>query len=328
MAIVVTNNDSITRVWVGQEISAGGSYILDTSEISRWANDSVVLASVSNSTLTINDGNGNVIASQVKYLDSSNNGLSISGSKKYGNINLTAGDGVTISNNDMGSYIFSLDTSFEFIEDFVLSSSAPRSSEYSFTSSVASGGAGTIPDNTAIQNDFVGMVTVATGTTNNAIGRASINGWDAIGKFKVGSFRTIFENRVRVPVLSGTPSFTLISGFVGTVGTGLPANGIFFYYTNTANSGQWQCVCRASSTSSNNDSSIAVNAGQWYKLRADINAAGNSVLFYIDGVQIGSDVTLNIPIAAMFPSMTIEKTSSATTSRTANWDYSYWKIYR
>lgn len=230
--------------------------------------------------------------------------------------------------NDIPDLSSSLPIDQLAFEDFWHSNDNNLHSEYSFVDVTANGGTAVVPD-TISGNDFGGCATISTGTTLNATGRSAVAGFNSVGKIVPGGLRTVIEQRVRIPTLStaGT-SFTIEIGLMNGTASGLPTSGIYFFYTHGTNSGQWRCTSRSASTSTNRDSAVAVVANQWYKLKADVDDSASSVIFYIDGVQIGAAVTTNIPTTAMFPAAVIEKSNTSLTSRSANVDYFAWKVYR
>ncbi|TXG75718.1 collagen-like protein [Candidatus Dojkabacteria bacterium] len=78
------------------------------------------------------------------------------------------------------------------------------------------------------------------------------------------------------------------------IGTGDGTNGVFFKLNEATNSDLWQCITRASSTSTTTNTSVSTTKGDWVKLYIVINAAGNEVLFYINGTLVATHTT-NIP---------------------------------
>lgn len=72
-----------------------------------------------------------------------------------------------------------------------------------------------------------------------------------------------------------------------------PTNGIFFRQTHTNNGGRWEAVCRAASTETVVDTGIAAGTAKVI-LEIRINAANNSVTFYINGALVAT-ITTNIP---------------------------------
>lgn len=225
-------------------------------------------------------------------------------------------------------------------EDFVFDDYAGNGSndnQFAFTQAIAGSGSSSEVDGGAGLlyaggNDYAGIHVLNTGTT--ATGRAAIGSFNHYNKIKVGGKQVIYEGRVRVENLStSAQTFTVYFGLMdltlaaSTVTAGAPANGIYFTYTHGSNSGNWQAFSRSSSTSSTVNSSVAVVANTWYKLRAVVNDNGTNVDFYVDGTLIGS-ATTNIPTsAAMKFVYKLEKTVG-TTARTSSLDYINWRMVR
>jgi len=92
-----------------------------------------------------------------------------------------------------------------------------------------------------------------------------------------------------------TNGYRLRIGFSDATQSFPPTDGIWFEYTHGTNSGNWQIVSRAASTSTTNNTSTAAVA-DWTRATIVINAAGTSVAYYIDGVEVSnSPITTNIP---------------------------------
>lgn len=92
-------------------------------------------------------------------------------------------------------------------------------------------------------------------------------------------------------------------------------------YLSANASPNFKCITRAGSTATTTVTSIAVTAGQWYKLRININAAASSVEFYIDNVLVATHIT-NIPLTttSMFIANGIAK-ATGTAARSMQTDY-------
>lgn len=95
-----------------------------------------------------------------------------------------------------------------------------------------------------------------------------------------------------------TPS-DVTNRYITTIGfgdslTAESANGVYFYYSDNINSGNWQVKTAAASTRTT--TSTAVAATGWQLLTITINAAATSVTFSINGVSVGTSST-NIPTA-------------------------------
>jgi hypothetical protein len=129
---------------------------------------------------------------------------------------------------------------------------------------------------------------------------------------------------------NATERFQTIFGYYNGSNFSNTANGIFFSYDEAgtmffefgaAATPNWKCYTRGASVTTRTNTSIPVVAGQWYKLRIDINAAGNSVTFYIDGTLVATHTT-NIPATttALLITSLINKTVG-TTARSLLTDY-------
>jgi hypothetical protein len=97
--------------------------------------------------------------------------------------------------------------------------------------------------------------------------------------------------------------YRMIFGFGSVISNSSEADGVFITYDEggTANgtiaSANWQCVTVANSVRTLTTSTTAVTASAWNKLRIEINAAGTSVTFYVNGTAIATHTT-NIPLAS------------------------------
>ena len=95
----------------------------------------------------------------------------------------------------------------------------------------------------------------------------------------------------------------MIFGFGSVISNSSETNGVFITYDEggTANgttaSANWQCVTVDNSVRTLTTSTTAVTASAWNKLRIEINAAGTSVTFYVNGTAIATHTT-NIPLAS------------------------------
>jgi hypothetical protein len=138
-----------------------------------------------------------------------------------------------------------------------------------------------------------------TGATNYAI-HASLNSstiWFGGGAWN-------FESSINLSNLSdATNRFRFISGFGSNAANTQEGDGVFFTYdeggtlNGTAASPNWQCVTVANVVRTLTTTSIPVVNGAWLKLRIEINAAGTSVAFYVNGTLAATHTT-NIPLAS------------------------------
>lgn len=165
-----------------------------------------------------------------------------------------------------------------------------------------------------------GICQLAAGTTTTGAAAITTKAVDCI---LLGGGVATWEAVVRVPTVSdGTETFSVRTGFLDGV-AGESTDGVFFRYTHSVSSGNWQGVCRSNSVESTVDTGSAVVAGTWVRLTAVVNAGGTSVQFYVDGVAAGAAVTSNIPTGTGREtgagSMILK--SAGTTSRSFEIDY-------
>jgi hypothetical protein len=141
----------------------------------------------------------------------------------------------------------------------------------------------------------VGVITLGSGTTTT--GYASLNTDPA--SIVLGNGAVRFRCDIQLSALSdGTNTYTARFG-LGDVATGAePVDGVYFRYVHSANSGNWVLVARANNVETGIvNSTIAVAATTWTTLEIEINAAGTSCTYYVNGVLAGT-TTATIPTGA------------------------------
>jgi hypothetical protein len=164
---------------------------------------------------------------------------------------------------------------------------------------------------------------LATFTTSaNLAGRASL-GSSTISSVVFGSGNMVFTTYVRLTQLSVTgQAFWIRAGFYDSLDSTV-ADGCWFEYTDTANSGKWTCEAKAASAGLGQiDSGITVAANTWYKLTISVNAAGTRADFFINDTNV-HQATSNIPSGTPQSTgfgVTLRKLSG-TTAVTAQSDY-------
>lgn len=173
----------------------------------------------------------------------------------------------------------------------------------------SSGGTGAVAIQAALAG-HPGIIQVSTTNTNNAAIALNLGASMTI----LGDGVTVFETLVYFPALGGTgaAAFTARFGLSDTTSGADATNGVYFEYAGTAaGTINWFLKTANASTRTSVDSTIAVAATTWYKLSFVVNAAGNSVGFYINNNFVGTTpITTNIPTAAIGLSM--RNTSGAT----------------
>lgn len=163
-----------------------------------------------------------------------------------------------------------------------------------------------------------GQILLSTGTASasgSALVRLSASGNDR-GPFVVGggSISTTWD--VYLGALSdGTDTYTIYCGLTSGSDFNEPNDGLYFVYSHGINSGNWQVKTAQSGSRTTGDSSTAVTANTWYRLRVDINAAGTEANFYVNDVLLtNGTIATTIPTARFGASVQIVK-SVGTASR-------------
>lgn len=95
----------------------------------------------------------------------------------------------------------------------------------------------------------------------------------------------------------GADSCTCRFGFVDSV-SGAPTDGVFFQFDLTLGTlSNWKIGTRNNSSETLTTTGTAVTVGTFVTLRVEVNAAGTSAEFFVDGVSVGTIAT-NIPASA------------------------------
>jgi hypothetical protein len=152
-----------------------------------------------------------------------------------------------------------------------------------------------------------GIIFLTTGTT--ASGRASFAGTTsgqitsrvtpAIGIARCVVIARIGSSSGGNALSDGTDTFTARHGFGSETVSTSPADGVFFRYTHSVNSGKWEAVCRASSVETATDTGVTADLN-WHRFEIITNAGWTSIDFKIDGSLVAT-VTTNIPTADLMP---------------------------
>lgn len=180
---------------------------------------------------------------------------------------------------------------------------------------------------TSPANNRPGILRASTGTT--ATGRTSaFTGATAIA---LGGGAIAYECDVNVTTLStSTERFQLVIGLFDTNTAANQVDGCYFLYdeggvsTGSTAAAYWQTVTASNSSRTFNTSltQTTVSAGSWVRLRIEVNAAGTSVAFYINGTLVATH-TATIPAGTSrvlgFGYLLIK--SVGTTARTVDFDY-------
>lgn len=181
---------------------------------------------------------------------------------------------------------------------------------------------GTLVRNTNVYSNAVGVNDFTTNASTNARAGILSFGW------YIGSKSIIHRSRLKIDNLAtSAQNFYCITGLINTFAAFTSqTDTVVVYCVNGVNSGNWVIQCSVGGVVSSFNTSIAPVAGTFTTIEIRINAAGNSVRVFIDGVEpsgVGYPITSNIPAASanqLWACTYIEK-SNGGTSRTVSCDY-------
>lgn len=156
-----------------------------------------------------------------------------------------------------------------------------------FTGSSATGGGAFVV--AATQAGRIGEAQVQTGTTAN--GRGAITSAETI-LFSATPYTFEVDGLLLNNLNNGSDSLQLYIGFFDNAGNdNTPVDGAYVRYD--AGSANWQICTRSNSTETHQTSSSAVAANTSYSIT--VTASTTGVSFFVNGVQIGTTITTNIP---------------------------------
>ena len=136
-----------------------------------------------------------------------------------------------------------------------------------------------------------GQIEIRTGTT--ATGRAALILGNGLNSILFGGGEWAFESDIELPGLANPgEDWTLRIGFVDSYQANQSWDGAWFEYDDRV-SPNWQLWTSSGGTRSVVTSSVAVSTG-WHRFKADANASGTGVEFFLDGASIGLS-SLSIP---------------------------------
>lgn len=235
-------------------------------------------------------------------------------------------DALSLKQNNLKT--FNRTQGINYFEEFMGNQAGNVVTNYSGITSTQSGTGASCVTTATITNrtNQQGVVRASTGTTTTGSAGFAYGGQSLFR----GTGPITLETYTTVETLSTLAErFYNYFGYVGTGSAVSPNNGIFFLYDEggllgfgaNPGSANWKCVTINSTVRTFTTTSIPVVAGQWYKLRIEINDASNSVGFYIDESLVATHTT-NIPAIATATSiLNLITKSTGTTARAMQTDY-------
>jgi len=184
------------------------------------------------------------------------------------------------------------------------------------------GGSITIPSQTTVPNLTSNQLGVIQYSTNTAATNYTYH----FSQFNVhlwfGGGICNFETSVEIANLSTSlERFRTLHGFASLTNNTSESNGAFFTYdeggiaNGTTASANWQCVTVSNNTRTLTTTTIPVTT-TWTKLRVEVNAAGASVAFYVNGTLAATHTT-NIPLFSQSRFMFVKQGISKVVGLTA-----------
>ena len=184
----------------------------------------------------------------------------------------------------------------------------------------------------AIGTCELNVTTVSSGTPCVILVYGQANNKPATsGQFTPGIGALTFKTRVAFPTpLPGTGGsyfarFGLFgySGAVSSTWSSLSTvlQNAFFEYSPDQNSGQWRVAVGTTSANYSN-TTVGVSADTFYTLELDINAAGTSYVFKINGTTVAT-ITANLPTGPMYSMFLVTRAISPATNWLCEVDYLY-----
>jgi hypothetical protein len=169
----------------------------------------------------------------------------------------------------------------------------------------AGAGSSTIISGSGIPNRTNQQGVIAFQTLTAAFNYVTYYGSSGVQQLWFGGGAWNFETLINISALSTLlERYRLIFGFGSGITNAAETDGVFITYdeggtaNGTAASANWQCVTVANSVRTLTTTTTAVTAAAWNKLRIEVNAAGTSVTFYVNGTAIATHTT-NIPLPSI-----------------------------
>lgn len=128
---------------------------------------------------------------------------------------------------------------------------------------------------------------------STATGRAGFASTSLLS-LNLGQGTISYASRVGFQTLSdATNRYTVENGLFNIVSS-TPNYGVFFRYTDSVNGGRWEAVTNNNGVLTVLDTGVSPSTAAFQLLEIDINAAGNSAVFKINGATVAT-ISTNFP---------------------------------
>jgi len=315
----VDNTDAVATVFgrTGNIVAQTGDYT--TAQVTEVTNKKYVTDAelvVLNNTSNTNTGDETTATIKTKL------GSASTSDDGY----LTSTDWNIFNNKQQDLKIFNKNKGIYYHEDFIGSQAGTVAASYGQVISLVSNGTA-LTSGIAIINRTNQQGVVRHSTTTSAAGYGGYSYGNA--NLYRGSSSISVETYCTIETLSTvTERFFTYFGYSTPSNWQSPSNAIGFTYDEggvlfyggiaTTN---WKCITRSGGTVTNTTTSIPVVAGQWYKLRIDVNNTGDTIQFYINGVLVATHTT-NVPApTTQLSIISLIVKTIGTTARTMQTDY-------
>jgi len=336
---VLTNTapDQVVTITGGTNISVNGSYPnfgVSVTGITNLLNNYLPLSggTVTGATSFTNGLTANTISATTYQNLPATPFLPLSGGTVTGATSFTSGltantiSATTYQNLQNSLKTFNRTQGIYYFEEFMGNNSGSVATSYNTVITLSSGNATARSVATTNRTNQQGIIQHSTGT-----GASNFTGYAYGSSLYIGSGTISLETYLTVETLSTvTERFMTYFGYAGGSSNYLNIpSGIFFSYDEGgvqfsagAATPNWKCYTRVTGgTVTLTTTSVPVVAAQWYKLRIDINSAGNSVTFYIDNTLVATHTT-NIPsVTTAIAPISIMNKTIGTSARTMLTDY-------
>lgn len=244
-------------------------------------------------------------------VDASQSGFqSITSAGVWNGRTLVQGTGITITNADgtagnptiSASGGFTPNATIQLVDDFI-GVNAALISNYCWSS--AGGSLFQFPATAGDSGHNGVLANIAFASTNTASLFLNETVGAVVPQMILGGGAIVLNWVFKIAILSvANPRFFVRCGF-GDINGADQTNGVYFEYTDNVNSGNWQYKTANASTRTTSNSTIAADTS-YHNFQININAAGTSCEFFIDGVSLGAAITTNIPTAVITPFVMVD----------------------